>query len=556
MNPSLRLLLLAPALWLAATISPTLAQNTAPRAQTPGTPPPQADNPSRPPLPAPLTPPPAPAPRINGPKVFGVRPGSPFLYTIPATGTPPITFSADNLPSGLTLDPATGRITGTLSQPGNYSVTFGAQNILHSTKFRIWLRGGLVTVSIKNTLGSASRPFRIIVGDQIALTPPMGWNSWNCWAGAVNQDKVLRAAKAMVASGLAQHGWTYVNIDDTWQGVRGGPFNGIQPDPKKFPDMKGLNDAIHGLGLKAGIYSTPWITSYANHIGGSSDNPAGNWTLVTQANGRRNPQHVVGQYPFATNDAKQWAAWGFDYLKYDWNPNDIPHVQEMADALRASGRDLVFSLSNAAPFGNAADWARLANAWRTTGDIRDTWQSMTRNGFSQNRWAPFSGPGHWNDPDMLVVGRVGWGPSLHATNLTPDEQYTHISLWCLLASPLLLGCDLDQLDPFTLGLLTNDEVLDVDQDSLGKEATTVAGDNISYSVYAKPLDDGSLAVGIFNRGPDAYTLTVKWSDLGLTGPQLVRDLWRQKDLGAFTDQFSAPVPSHGVVLVRIIPAPK
>jgi alpha-galactosidase len=466
-----------------------------------------------------LTPPPAPTPRINGPKVFGVRPGSPFLYTIPATGTPPLTFSADNLPSSLTLDPATGRITGTLSQPGNYTVTFGA----------------------KNALGSAARPFRIVVGDQIALTPPMGWNSWNCWAGAVDQDKVLRAAKAMVASGLAQHGWTYVNIDDTWQGQRTPPSYALQPDPKKFPDMKGLADAIHGLGLKAGIYSTPWITSYARHAGGSANTPDGAWppprvpgsgntTTPPQPGQDRNPGHRFGQYPFATQDAKQWAAWGFDYLKYDWNPNDIPHVQEMADALRASGRDMAFSLSNAAPFGNAADWARLANAWRG---------------------CPSPAPATGTTPTCSSsAASAGDPPFTQPASLPTNNTPTSAS------GASFPPCDLEQLDPFTLGLLTNDEVLDVDQDSLGKEATTVAGDNISYSVYAKPLDDGSLAVGLFNRGPDAYTLTVKWSDLGLTGPQIVRDLWRQKDLGTFTDQFSTPVPSHGVVLVRIIPASK
>jgi alpha-galactosidase len=533
MNLPLRSFLFVPLFGLAGFVSTATAQDAT---RTPGTPPPEPNAPA-PTLPATLTPPPAATPRINGPKVFGVRPGSPFLYTIPATGDKPITFSADGLPAGLTLDPATGIITG--------NIQLGADQLLPQVHD--------VTFHAKNALGEAVKKFRITVGDKIALTPPMGWNSWNCWAGAVDQDKVLRAAKAMVASGLAQHGWTYINIDDTWQGARGGPFNGIQPDPKKFPDMKALDDAIHGLGLKAGIYSTPWMTSYALHIGGSADNPAGNWTLAKVARGQHNPGQALGPYPFATQDAKQWAAWGFDYLKYDWNPNDIPHVQEMADALRASGRDMVFSLSNAAPFNNAADWARLANAWRTTGDIRDNWRSMTSNGFSQNRWAPFAGPGHWNDPDMLVVGQVGWGPTLHATHLTPDEQYTHISLWCLLASPLLLGCDLEQLDAFTLGLLTNDEVLDIDQDTLGKEATQVAGDGVSYSVYAKPLEDGSLAVGLFNRGPDAYTLTIKWSDLGITGPQRVRDLWRQKDLGTFTDQFSAPVPSHGVVLLRVIP---
>ncbi|MGA2053437.1 MAG: putative Ig domain-containing protein [Opitutales bacterium] len=535
MNLPLRLLLLS-VLALTIGISPALAQDAT---RTPGTPPPEPNAPV-PALPPPLTPPPAHTPRVNGPQVFGVRPGSPFLYAIPATGDRPMTFSAAGLPDGLQLDPATGRITGVLSQPGNFSVTLGA----------------------KNALGSATRPFRIVGGDQITLTPPMGWNSWNCWAGAVDQDKVLRAAQAMVASGLAQHGWTFVNIDDTWQGARGGPFNAIQPDPKKFPDIKSLADAIHQLGLKAGIYSTPWITSYARHVGGSANTADGAWPPPRVANSGntttppvpgqdRNPGHRFGQYPFATPDAKQWAAWGFDYLKYDWNPNDIPHVQEMADALRASGRDLTFSLSNAAPFANAADWARLANVWRTTGDIRDTWRSMSSNGFSQDRWAPFAGPGHWNDPDMLVVGRVGWGPTLHASHLTPDEQYTHISLWCLLSAPLLLGCDLEQLDPFTLGLLTNDEVLDLDQDALGKEATQVAGDSVSYSIYAKSLADGSLAVGLFNRGPEAYTLTVKWTDLGLTGPQHVRDLWRQQDLGVFTGQFSAPVPSHGVVLVRL-----
>jgi alpha-galactosidase len=521
------------ALGLACTTA--FAQET----RTPGTPPPEADTAVA--LPAPLTPKPAPAPAIHGPKVFGVRPGSPFLYTIPATGDRPLSFSAAGLPAGLQFDAASGRLTGNITQPGNYTVTLGA----------------------KNSLGSATRPLRIVVGDQIALTPPMGWNSWNCWAGAVDQDKVLRAAKAMSASGLAQHGWSYINIDDTWQDKRSGPLNAIQPVAKRFPDIQALCASIHDLGLKAGIYSTPWITSYARHVGGSANTPEGAWPPPRVANSGntttppgqdRNPGHRFGQYPFATNDAKQWAAWGFDYLKYDWNPNDIPHVQEMSDALRASGRDIVFSLSNAAPFANAADWARLANAWRTTGDIRDNWKSISDIGFTQNKWIPFSGPGHWNDPDMLVVGRVGWGPSLHATHLTPDEQYTHISLWCLLSAPLLLGCDLEQLDPFTLGLLTNDEVLDVDQDPLGKEAASVAGDD-NFAIYAKTLEDGSLAVGLFNRGAAPYTLTAKWADLGLTGPQTVRDLWRQKDLGTFTGEFSAPVPSHGVVLVRLSPGP-
>jgi alpha-galactosidase len=466
-----------------------------------------------------LTPKPGPAPRVNGPKIFGVRPGHPFLYHIPATGDRPMTFSVDNLPEGLQVDARTGRITGVIQERGTYHTTLKASN----------------------AMGADTRAFKIVVGDTVALTPPLGWNSWNCWAGAVDQDKVLRAAKAMVSSGLIEHGWTYINIDDTWQGQRGGPFNGIQPN-KKFPDMQDLCNKIHAMGLKIGIYSTPWTTSYAGFVGGSSDDPNGAWTK-----GRR---HHMGKYSFARNDAKQWAAWGFDYLKYDWNPNKLPETRQMYKALLASGRDIVLSLSNSMPFANIPDLCHWANSWRTTGDIRDNWSSMSSKGFGQDRWDPYSSPGHWNDPDMLVVGYVGWGPKLHPTHLTPDEQYTHISLWCLDSAPMLLGCDLERLDPFTLNLLTNDEVLDVSQDALGKQGTCVVKNGFA-NIYAKPLEDGSTAVGLFNRGFQEETITASWSDLGLSGDQKVRDLWRQKDLGVFAKQFSSPVPAHGVVLIKV-----
>lgn len=485
-----------------------------------------------------LTPPAPAAPRINGPDLYGQRPGRPFFYTIPATGDRPMTFSADSLPAGLTLNSSNGQITGSVKEAGEYHVT------LHA----------------KNAKGETQKAFTIVIGDKIALTPPMGWNSWNCWAGAVDQDKVLQSAQDMVKSGLVNHGWTYINIDDTWQGDRGGPFNGLQGD-KKFPDMKKLCDQIHALGLKIGIYSTPWITSYADHAGGSSDNPQGKWnreTMGTHSHPKDFNPHSVGKYHFASNDAKQWAAWGFDYLKYDWYPNDVPDVQEMANALNATGRDFVYSLSNHAPFEGASDWARLANLWRTTGDIRDSWASMTKNGFSQNKWAPFAGPGHWNDPDMLVVGWVGWGPKLHYTHLNADEQCTHISLWCLLSAPLILGNDLHRLDPFTLSLLTNDEVLAVDQDPLGKQATLVAASGPKevngfpqQQVWAKPLADGSMAVGLFNLGDQPTQVTADFSVLKIIGKQTVRDLWRQKDLGDFSDKFEKIVNPHGVVLVKI-----
>jgi alpha-galactosidase len=261
---------------------------------------------------------------------------------------------------------------------------------------------------------------------------------------------------------------------------------------------------------------------------------------------------AIGQYHFAANDAEQWAAWGLDYLKYDWNPNEPPETREMYAALRVSGRDFVFSLSNHAPFTNAPALSKIANCWRTTGDIRDNWDSMSKKGFGEDKWEPFAAPGHWNDPDMLVVGCVGWGTP-HPTNLTPGEQYTHITLWCLLSAPLLLGCDLEKLDDFTLNLLTNDEVLAVNQDALGKQALCVAKDG-DLRVYAKDLEDGSKAVGLFNLGQTEALVTVKWSDVRLSGRRSVRDLWRQKDLGGFDGRLQLPVGPHGAELVKIATA--
>jgi len=498
-----------------------------------------------------LTPPAPVMPRINGATVCGVRPGMPFLYSIPATGMRPMTFAVDGLPDGLTIDPATGRITGKLVIPGEYTVTSRA----------------------KNALGEATRTFRIVVGNKIMLTPPMGWSSWNCWGDAVSQEKVLSSARAMVEKGLSQHGWTYINIDDGWQGKRGGEFNAIQPN-KKFPDMKKLADEIHDLGLKFGIYSGPWRGTYAGYVGGSSDNADGTYSWVESddvneyyklnkdpnAPGAK-PTWVnwtFGKYSFATNDARQWAAWGVDHVKYDWFPNDVPHVAEMSEALRKTGRDIVFSLSNTGIYDNAPDYVRLANLWRTTGDINDSWSSVSRIGFMQDRWAGYTGPGHWSDPDMLVVGKVGWGPNLHPTHLTPNEQYAHISLWCLLSAPLLLGCDIAQMDDFTLALLSNDEVLAIDQDSLGHQATQISNDG-NKVVYAKTLEDGSFAIGLFNRSETEATVGLKWGPWGtLATPDgaakfTVRDLWQQKDLGGFKGKFDAKVAPHGVVLVKLTP---
>jgi alpha-galactosidase len=222
----------------------------------------------------------------------------------------------------------------------------------------------------------------------------------------------------------------------------------------------------------------------------------------------------------------------------------------MRAALNQVDRDIVFSLCQYG-MGDVWKWGAEVggNCWRTTGDISDTWGSMAGIGFNQGGNGDYAAPGHWNDPDMLVVGRLGWG-SLRPTRLTPNEQYTHISMWCLLAAPLLIGCDMSQLDDFTLNLLSNDEVLAVNQDPMGKAAKPMVKDG-DFEIWAKNMADGSMAVGLFNRGEAAADVRADWNALGLQGAHRVRDLWRQKDLGTFADSFTTNVPRHGVVMVRV-----
>jgi alpha-galactosidase len=491
-----------------------------------------------------LTPKEAETPRINCAKVFGVRPGHPFLFTIATTGKRPLEFSAQGLPTGLTLNPTTGFITGKADAKGEH----------------------LVKLHAKNSLGSADSTLKIVVGDTICLTPALGWNSWNCFGPQVTAQNVMDAADAMANSGLVNHGWTYVNTDDYWETNNSQRWandptlhgdaraeNGTINTNKRFPDMKALTDHIHSLGLKAGIYSSPGPTT----CGGCT----ASWQHEEQ-------------------DAKTFADWGFDYLKYDWcsydsvrggrpQMTDIPALKKpyevMNDALHKLDRDIVFSLCQYG-WGDVWNWGADVggNSWRTTGDITDTWQSLTgiwdgqteRNGQPTNM-ADRAGPGHFNDADMMIVGMVSVasGQRFHPTSLSPNEQYTHVTAWIMMACPMLIGCDMTKFDDFTLGLLTNDEVLAVNQDPLGKagrrKIDKVTGGG--FEVWTKELEDGSKAVGIFNRSELEGSYTLKFSDVDIKGQQSVRDLWRQKDLGKFTDQFETTVPRHGVVLVRLTP---
>jgi len=368
---------------------------------------------------------------------------------------------------------------------------------------------------------AALPPRRELPPNGLAQIPPMGWNSWNKFRTRISDQKVREMADAMVSSGMQTAGYEYVNIDDGWEWKRDDHGN-ILTNPN-FPDMKALADYVHSKGLKLGIYSSP---------------------------GPRTCAGFEGSYGHEEQDARTWAQWGIDYLKYDWcsasriwKDEDMPAAyQKMAEAIRKAGRPVVYSLCQYGRF-NVQEWGPtvMGNLWRTTGDIRDQWESMANIGFSQGDLAPFGGPGHWNDPDMLEIGNG---------RMTPTEYRTHFSLWAMLAAPLIAGNDLRGMGPETREILLNKEAIAIDQDPLGKPAQRVTKEG-ETEVWARPLANRAFAVALFNRGESEARVEVKWPDLKLTGRMRVRDLWAHKDIGARSGGFSANVAAHGVMLIRI-----
>lgn len=355
--------------------------------------------------------------------------------------------------------------------------------------------------------------------DVLAPTPPMGWNSWNHFAERIDDKMVRETADALVLTGLKDAGYIYLNIDDTWEGKRDG--NGfIQPN-EKFPDMKALADYVHSKGLKLGIYSSPAAKTCAGY---------------------------EGSLGHEEQDAATYAKWGVDYLKYDWceSTGGLDEMKaaytKMHDALKKTGRPIVLSLCQ---YGWHKVWKWGpevgGNLWRTTGDISDQYRAMAEIGFNQNGLEKFAGPGHWNDPDMLEVGNGG---------MNEDEYRTHFSLWAILAAPLIAGNDLTEMTPYTVAMLTNREVIAVDQDLLGKQGFRIAQEG-PFEVWMKPLADGSKAVALFNRQHTVERMTVNFSEIGVNGMASIRDLWLKQELGKFKGSYSAYVPSHGVVLVKI-----
>ena len=456
-------------------------------------------------------------PRFNTTPLYGVRPGSPIHFRFGVSGEKPMKFSSDDLPKGLAINPDNGALSGKLDRPGSYTFT----------------------VKAKNAKGEQTQKFTIRCGSKIALTPPMGWNSWNCWGLSVTQDKVVSSAKALIEKGLADYGYCYMNIDDGWEAPKRNADGTIAVN-EKFPSMKELGDWLHAEGLKFGIYSSPGDLTCGGYL---------------------------GSIDHELQDAESYNSWGIDYLKYDWCGYGRKHATEpdrqtvasyvrpyllMERCLRQQPRDIFYSLCQ---YGMAEVWkwghAVDANSWRTTGDITDTWESLYDIGFGQQPdLYPYAQPGHWNDPDMLIVGKVGWSNNLRDSRLTPDEQYTHISLWTLLASNMLIGCDIAQMDEFTVSLLCNHEVNAVNQDILGKQAQRVVLDG-TIQIWSRPLSDGSYAVGIFNVGPSDTRVDFRkyFREMGIGSLQSVRDLWRQKDLS--TTDVNYFIPTHGVKYLKI-----
>jgi alpha-galactosidase len=460
-----------------------------------------------------LTPKPSSKPTINTPNEFGIGLNHPFIYRIPATGLLPLQYAIINLPAGLMLDASKGIITGTINKEGIYTTT----------------------ITLKNKVGTATKSFVIKAGKGIALTPPMGWNSWNCWGLSVSDEKVKASAKAMIDKGLINYGWSFINIDDGWE-AKARKENGEIMANNKFPNMKGLGDYLHKEGLKFGIYSSPGPLTCGGYL---------------------------GSYQHELQDAQTYNNWGIDYLKYDWcSYENIHSVSDtsllsfqapytlMYDAMKKQNRDIVYSLCQ---YGIKDVWKWGAsvggNLWRTTGDIDDTWESFKGIGFAQTKQQDYAKPGGgWNDADMMIVGNVGWGANLHPTRLTPDEQYTHVSLWCLLNNPLLIGCDMSTLDDFTLNLLTNNEVIAIDQNTFSAPAKPIIK-NAEYEVWVKQMSKDEYAVGIFNFAETNETISFDWNTIGLDTLQMVRDLWRQKHEGDFKIAYKTSVPSHGVKLI-------
>jgi hypothetical protein len=500
--------------------------------------------------------------RFNGARVIAIYPGTPLIYSLAVSGERPISFSTKNLPAELKLDSQTGIITGSLPKAGEY-------------KFKI---------TAKNSAGNAATEIKIVCGDALALTPPMGWNSYDAFGDNVVESEVLANARYM-AGKMQPVGWDTVVVDYCWSDpgahnnnrnaranapLTADKFGRLLPAPNRFPSavdgagFKPLADAVHALGLKFGIHIMRGIPR--NSVKANEPVENSNFTAADAANTNDICQWCPDMFGVSSNAAGQawydscarlWASWGVDYIKVDdlSRPYHTAEVEMVRRAIDRSGRSIVFSTSpGETPVAEANHILTHANLWRVSDDFWDNWKSLDHEFTLAARWHDFVGPGHWPDADMLPLGHLSVAHrSVGAdrwTHFTREEQLTLLSFWSLLPSPLMVGANLPDNDAWTLALLTNPEILAVNQDSLGQPAQRLTNLAAGVEIWTKPLADKSLAVGIFNRGKTVAPVKLVWRDLGLRARPAVRDLWLRKNL-ARSEFFAAELPPHGCVLLRV-----
>jgi len=472
-------------------------------------------------------------PRINGPKVYGVTPGREFLYAFPTCGSREgLKFSVSDgrLPAGVVLDAKLGVLSGKITEAGEYPFE----------------------VSAANALGTARKRFSLVVGDRRALTPPMGWTSWSAFTTDIDQELIETTAEAIVKKGLAAHGYAYVNIDSCWQGQRNSPKNAALQPNEKFPDIGAMVKKIHALGLKAGIYSTPMVHAWGSRrerlLLGSTSYPLDPEYYHPHFGG-------CGKKGYEKEDALQFAEWGFDWLKYDWSPTEPYHARIMREALDATGRDFILQVCTGAQLSKAQEYAACCELARGNGDTKDVWKFLCGNIMRRaDRWLPHIRPGFWYDLDMLAVGamRIARNEAVvHAprpgqslpkemnNRMKRNELVSHFAWWSIIPTPLFLSCDIEHIDDFTLALVTNDDLIEINQDYPVKPATFEDVDGGKCRIWRRDLSDGRKVLAFFNLDDDG-----EWKvSHSIGGVFAVRDVLAKANLGN-RDSIEVALPFH------------
>ncbi len=458
------------------------------------------------------------APKINLASVFGASPQKPFLLRIPVTGERPIRYGAQDLPDGLIL--RDNIITGQVSEVGIYEIKLIAENALGKAEKKLTLE---------------------IAPNHVLVTPLLGFTTWNAFAARVTQKDMINVAHSMVKHGITEYGYRYVNLDSGWQHEYGGELDAIQPNPK-FPDMKAMTDEIHALGLKCGIYSTPMLTAwgcpseYKSIPGCTQGEPD---IRFTPTNGG------IGVIHKEENNAKQWDAWGFDYLKYDWNPTDTINAEIMRQHLLKRKRDFGFCVTVNALYQYVSYWSKYCNSYRKNTDSHGHWSNLLKIYQTYDGYEKHMNKGHYFDLDMLDVGNCVFKD--REDFLTEDEQIVSYSMRAFLNSPIQLSAVLDEVSDFDLALYCNEEIIAVNQDAAFAPSVPVFRKNegnATLDVYEKLLEDGTYAYAFFNMGETEETVTAKFSEAST-----LRDLWAKEDIDT-CDALSLTMPTHTVRIVK------